>query len=405
MRKSILTSKFLSAVIAFGAVSMLAGWYQFCATAPAEFPYRSWTAWAIDDFLQQKQAPKVVFMGSSLVLVPVAGVDADYLNKRLDGSQHHRSLYFEQKFQQRTGISAPTFNFALPGEMPSDAFMITSYLLKNEKTPNLIIYGVGPRDFMDNLLPSPSATDPYRFLSRFGDVSPWASLMMPDWFDRFSYEAGRAIYMYGHKGDIADKLTAMAAVPVSNVAPLPSGAQPMSRDDMHTLMPEYHPFELHRGDAFFRPSTPEERAKFVDNIDEYRKRYKKLKMETFLTQMRFFTQTLGAAREHGTHVVVVAMPITDINRQLISDESWEKYRQSIKAVAQAQGCTFVDFNASNDFVRTDFGDTVHLHSAGGRLWLDKLVERLGDDQAIAAYLKAKPEPSPETLASQKGGAL
>jgi hypothetical protein len=384
--RQLLKSRFFIAAIAFAAVSLAAARAHFCATAPTDFPYKSWTAWAIDDFVSRTAAPRIVFLGSSLVLVPLAGVDADYLGKRLDGCEHHNSVYFERKFAERTGIKASTFNFALPGEMPSDAYMIADYLLKGEKTPDVIVYGVGPRDFMDNLLPSPAATDPYRFLSRFGDITAWAPLMMPEKFERFNFEIGRALYLYGHKEDIVQTLSTNAA----QALPLVANANAMDNETLHKLLPQYRPFELHRGEAFFRPSTAEERARFTDNLDEYKKRYKQLKWDTFLTQMRFFTETLSTARRHGSHVVVVAMPITDLNRQLLSKLSWDAYRSSIKAIARVEGASFVDFSEEPSFQRTDFGDTVHLHSGGGRRWLDMVIERLAQDDAVIAQLRAQP---------------
>src|SRR6185437_9884306 len=317
--RQLITSRFFIAVIAFGALSLLAGGMKLCAVAAADFPYYSWTAWAIDDFLHRKTPAKIVFVGSSLVLVPLCGVDADFLQQKLDGSEHHQSVYFERKFKEKTGLATRSFNFALPGEMPSDAYMITSFLLKGDKRPDVIVYGIGPRDFMDNLLPSPAATDPYRFLSRFGDVSPFASLMMPDWFERMSFEAGRALYLYGHKQEIAQKFVARAGKEFNRDAPWLFSAVPVTSDVRHQLLPDYQAFALGHGEAFFRPSTPEDHAKFVDNLAEYKKRYKNLKRETYETQMRFFTEALATAKARGVHAIVVAMPITDINRRLLSD--------------------------------------------------------------------------------------
>jgi hypothetical protein len=387
--RQLITSRFFIAVIAFGALSLLAGWMKLCAVAAEDFPYYSWTAWAIDDFLHQKTPAKIVFMGSSLVLVPLSGVDADFLQQKLDGSQHHQSVYFERKFAEKTGLNVSTFNFALPGEMPSDAYMITSFLLKGDKRPDVIVYGVGPRDFMDNLLPSPAATDPYRFLSRFGDVSPFASLMMPDFFERMSFETGRALYLYGHKSEIAGKLVASAGDAFNHDAPWLFRAAAMTNEERHQLLPDYQAFALGRGEAFFRPSTPEDRAKFVDNLAEYKKRYKNLKRQTFMTQMRFFTEALATAKARGVHAIVVAMPITDINRQLLSDANWDEYRTNIKTIARNEGATLVDFNEDGSFKRSDFGDTVHLHSGGGKLWLDKLIDRLAGDRDVVASLEER----------------
>ena len=400
----LIRSKFFIAVLAFGALSLLAGIYRFWQAQPTDYPYRSWTAWAIDDFLHQQQKPDLVFLGSSLMLVPLAGVDADFLNHRLDGSQHHRSVYFENSYRVKTGFQPRTFNFALPGEMPSDAYMITDFLLKGDRRPQVLVYGVGPRDFMDNLLPSPAATDPFRFLSRFGDISNYAPLMMPQFNERLSYELGRAIYLYGHKTDLADHFGAVAAKQVDHVAPLPASVKPASHEVIAHLLPEYRPFELQKGEAFFRPSSPADLNNFVDNVGEYRKRYKTLKRETFNTQLKFFHDTLETARQRGIQVVVVAMPITDINRGLLSASSWNAYHSAIKSIAADEGATFIDSEQETAFNRSDFGDTVHLHARGGKHFIDMLIGKLSQNPLINTCLKDGDSGS-TLCGTRDGGAL
>lgn len=381
--------RFVMAAAIFAALCIFAGATKFCALPPTQYPYRSWTAWTIDDFLKQTTAPDVVFLGSSLVLVPVTGVDADYLQKRLDGALHHESVYFDRLFSEKSGLAVHSFDFALPGEMPSDACLIANFLLKQPKTPSLVIYGVGPRDFMDNLLPSPASTDPYHFLARFGDVSKWAPLLMPDWVERFGYELGRLVYLYGNKSDIAANLSSAALSPLNKILPPVRLSSTEASSLMHQLLPGYKPFGLNIGEAFFRPlSTRAEDTAFTDNLAEYRKRYKTLNWQTYLTQMYFFADTLSCIRHQGSHCVVVAMPITELNRSLLSDQSWQMYRAGIKAVASREGATFVDFNDDNSFKQSDFCDTVHLHAGGGRKWLNKLIATLAGDRDIVADLRA-----------------
>ncbi len=383
--------------IVFGSVCAA---NRFGQNQPANFPLMTWTAWAIQDYLSRPKPPNIAFLGSSLMLVPLSGVDADYLNRRLDGAQHHTSHYFQSEFQKQTGFAIETFNFALPGEMPSDAFMITDFILKKKK-PNVIVYGVGPRDFTDNLLPSPASTDPFRSLSRFDDVSPQAGLMMPDWQQRFSFELGKLFFFYGQREDIVHNLQETAATAVDVLLPLPHGAQPISADTRHLLLPEYMPTELQKGQAFFRPTVAAERKHFTDNLEEYRKRYAKLKKQTFDTQLAFFTKGLESARLSGIHPVIVAMPITDVNRGLLPDSTWNLYRQSVRQAAQAHGATFIDFSEDKDFVLSDFCDTVHLHSGGGQKLLNKIIQAMAADKDVMSAVKANP--NSRFLSDREGG--
>lgn len=388
------------AAVAFALLSVVASAVHLWQAKPTDYPYHSWTSWAIDDFLAQKQAPDMVLMGSSLMLVPLAGVDADYFNQKLDGADHHHSQYVEKAFAPSVGAPIKTFNFALPGEMPSDAYLITKLMLESKKTPDVIVYGVGPRDFMDNMLPSAASTDPFRFLSRFVDIDHIAGAALPGWVERFNYELGKLCYFYGERNDLCTQFGKLTTTALN--ALLPPSDKLMSRTVVHSMLPEYKPFQLERTEAFFRPLSDTDLTTFVDNLAEYKKRYKTLNRKTFDTQFTFLTNSVKAAREAGVHVVVVAMPITDLNRQLISDKAWDLYRNTVKSVATTNGASFVDFSESPDFNRKDFSDTVHLHARGGRKFLDLLMAQLASDRELLTALR---KPQDVQLAGKSGGHL
>ncbi len=396
-------SRFLVAIVAFVAVSAVWGSTRLGALSPSDFPFYTWTACAIEDFLSNEQGrPQIDFVGSSLMLAPIGGVDADFTNAAVDAPHHHRSLYFENAFKKRTGESIKTFNFALPGEMPSDAYLMTKFLMKGEKRPDVIVYGVGPRDFLDNLLPSPSATDPYAWLSRFGDVNDRISLISPDWQTRLNYEIGRLIYPYGQKVDLTNSFGRVVATTLNKLVPPTDGGSPMSV--RRVILPEYRNFEVAKNECLFTPTTDANRPAFSDNIAEYKKRYKHMKWDTYLTQMRFMIDILNIARERKTHMVIVAMPITPINRSLLSDLAWDTYKRSIKVIALAKGATFIDMEGSGKFSLKDFSDTVHLHSGGGAKLLNLLAERLSTDHAVMTALNqpAKVDHNSTAVAGLKG---
>jgi len=369
---------------------------------------KSWVGWAVNDFITSAERPNVVFLGSSLMLVPLSGNDANYLHKKLDGSKHHHAQYFQDVLKKRTGYLASAYTFALPGEMPSDAFMLTNFLLKDEKQPDVIVYGVGPRDFMDNLLPSPSATDPFRVLSQLGSIDDYASLFLPDWQARLDYELGKVFYFYKDREKITGALFTQANNYINKILPAPGGGK-FSIFDRRQLLPAYHPAELEIGEAFFRPETAADKKRGIyDNLAEYRKRYKELKWDTFLTQMQFFANFLDTAKKRGIHVVVMAMPITEVNRSLLSDRAWNIYMHSVKALAQAKGASYINLHDSGAFQVTDFMDTVHLSPDGGKKMLDYLVETIRSDSKTLSYLNQNKQIETTTLAQtakRKGNSL
>lgn len=381
-----LASRTLAALLFFALVNVTWGMVGFGKLAPEDFSYDTWTSCAITDYLHGiKSAPDVAFLGSSLVLFPSGGVDADLLNKQIDGPRHHSSLYFERKFQERTGQKISTFNFALPGEMPSDAYMITRFILKDQRRPNVIVYGVGPRDFMDNLLPSPSATDPFHHLARFGDYSTQIDKISPEWQDRLNYELGRLSFPYGHKEDLVHAFErATAKIANTELGKLPILVVPMKL--RRKILPDYRPGEVGVAECMFQPYVDRARPAFSDNLVEYRKRYKELKWNTFLDQMDFLSRTIDIAKERGTKFVLVSMPITELNRQLLSPTAQAAFKETVHVLAANKGVTFIDLDGSNNYKLSDFEDTVHLHSGGGRKMLSAIAESLAQSSDIRAAL-------------------
>lgn len=398
-----LSSRVVWVLCAFFLLNAIWAQSRFGVLNAADFPFYTWTACAIEDFLKKESGrANIVFLGSSLVLSPLGGVDADFLKRPLDAPRHHRSLYFEQSLFQKSGQSLRTFNFALPGEMPSDAYLITNFLCKKNKQPDLIIYGVGPRDFMDNLLPSPQATDPFQYLSRFGDYSAHIDTIAPDWQQRLNYELGRLIFCYGDRVDLSHNTERYITHGLDRFVP-PVG-KPLGIKFRRIILPEYHPFEVGLNECLFQPYTDKTRPPFVDNIAEYRKRYRQLKWDTFLSQMEFLSSTLDVARARGIRVILVSMPITDINRNLVGPFAADVYLKSLRVIAKAKGATVIDLDRSGQFKLQDFSDTVHLHSGGGAKMLDMLAEKLVAERVVKS-IDTRSHSETSNLASRKESLL
>jgi len=398
----------LAAVAIFFVLNAVWAQTKIGTLKPQDFPFYTWTGLAVEHlFKKEVGTPSVAFVGSSLVLYPVGNVDSDLVNGEIDAPRHNRSWYFEKKFKEASGREIRSFNFSLPGEMPSDAFLIEKFLFKGDKSPNVLVYGVGPRDFMDNLLPCPQATDPFLWLSRFGDYNDHIASIAPDWQTRLTYELGRAIFTYGHRIDLSTSGARVVASVLDKIAP---ATKPLSIADRRQIMPEYHPFECGVNDAMFRPYVDRPQPAFVDNVAEYKNRYRQLKWDTFLTQMKFLSETIDIAKSRGTTVVLVSMPVTDINRRLLGPHAADVYNKAVHVLASSKGVKLVDLFNAGGYEITDFNDTVHLNSVGGRKMLTALAQELASDKKVSSALNIKPLPvvsplEPLHLASRKESLL
>jgi hypothetical protein len=75
-------------------------------------------------------------------------------------------------------------------------------------------------------------------------------------------------------------------------------------------------------------------------------------------------------------VVVVNMPLTKNNRDLLDKSIYEKYMSSVSEIAQKHHSPFIDMDNSNQFTLSDFYDSTHLNEAGGKKLFAALAERI-----------------------------
>jgi hypothetical protein len=382
--------RFATAFLAFVLIFQLIARSNMVHIDPLAGTRRTWTTWALHDFLRVNEgAPDVVFLGSSLMLTPINMADAQALHTTFDGALHHESNWFEAVVKDKTGSDINTFNFALPGEMPSDAFLIEKDVLKAEKTPKVIIYGVGPRDFMDNLLASPSSTDPYHWLAKLDSSDSEWEFCGQDWYQKLNCAIANAFMPNRLRLQLAEDVTARTATLVDAIVPAPPGGYVFTPQQKHEMMPGFHSMDVVLGECLFEPRVDIHAGRFVNNLDEYRGRYAHPDWDKFQTQLTFLAKALNLANQRHIQFVLVAMPITDVNRGLISDQAWGAYKNGLGALARSKNVVYLDLNKSTDFTEFDFGDTVHLNALGGIKIVKQLAELTVADPRLSEALGLK----------------
>ncbi len=364
--------------------------FQADKKVPQEVSKHTWTEWALIDFQKQIDNPApIVFLGSSLVLYPLNLVDANFLNRFVDGAIHHTSIMFDHLLQNNNDLPITTFNFALPGAMPSDVYLIANLLLQGKNQPQLIIYGVGPRDFLDNVLSTPASTDPYRCLSKilWKTNSPKTvfSYIGQDWQSQLNYFLMQHLPLYGQQEHIEQSLS-RKFLPISNaiIAALPAR---ISTQKLHILLPNYDPMAIDLNQCLFSPhDNAVDPYRFEKDLNEYRKRYRKVNWDIYTCQTGFFVDFLKFTKQHNIKVLVVEMPITSTNRQLLPGYVFAAYKEHLRVLSRPYGAHFIDLDDSGCFNDQDFTDTVHLNTTGGIKCL-KLISSYVKQHRLVGQLK------------------
>ncbi|CAN5258202.1 hypothetical protein BH11CYA1_BH11CYA1_01690 [soil metagenome] len=394
-RKKLLVSKLLSsyvvcAALLFVGLEAIAGAInnyspQTLNLSPYKSANRSWVWWNVRDFSQLTAAPDIVLLGSSLMMAPLHGGDAVHLNFAQNVPLHHKSQLLEDLLKENFNRTYHTFAFALGGEMISDAWAISDTLLKGDRKPKVIIYGVAPRDFMDSALPSPSSTEIYKYMSRIGDLSAVDKEAYANFWQKAENSLGKVSFTYKHRPDflyvqhrwakeLFRKLLGYKELELVN-SPFHVRKQAFSE------LPE----DNGPGSLFVDPPGPTQEA-YVANLDEYRHRYRRVDLKLFNTQLSFLERLLALSEKENIRIVLVNMPLTEDNVNLMPPGFYQNYLDKVTALSTTHKALLLNLNDPKIFPQKYFTDSVHLNSRGGEHFFQVLADRLKADPETATII-------------------
>lgn len=317
---------------------------------------------AVNEFNALKQKPSIVLLGSSLVMHPFWSMDKQRDMKGVgDIFHHHGSATLEDELR-KVGFKDPhVFSFAIFGQMVSDAYIYVNEFLGKDKAPEYLIYGIAPRDFSDSDLSSPMATNTFKRLVNLDNLAPYANLYLSDFKDKLDFVMGRTCYFYGHRWRLQqdfDKVVERGYVAFGIHKP--------------AVKVDY------KNAGFMLFGGYKER--WDSSEKEYARRYKNIAERDLSLQKGFLKRLLELSCQRGTKVILLNMPLTERNRNLLPPGFYKQYRSELKSIANQSGVEFLDLGDSPEFTEWDFWDTAHLGPSGGHKVLNHLVPLLSKMQ-------------------------
>ncbi|MCA9805328.1 MAG: hypothetical protein KC777_25335 [Cyanobacteria bacterium HKST-UBA02] len=310
---------------------------------------------ALNEFKALPRRPDVVLLGSSLVMYPFWSTDKKEHPEIGDIFHHHRSLALEERLAQKDGKPV-VFSMAIFGQMASDAYIYANEFLKGERKPPVLVWGVAPRDFYDAELSGPMQTISFQRLVGLDNLVRYADLYLPGFQERADFIFSKSVFLYGRRWHIqkevnkgADKLYNLAS-PGSTVA-RPGWEKGQS--------------------GFVFTGTRED--VWENSKQEYQKRYKNIDLDKLSLQMSFMDGLLKVCQERGIKVVLVNMPLTATNRDIMPAGFYDSYRSELSKIAGQRGAELADFGSDTSFEDGDYWDTCHLSYQGGFKLMDKLA--------------------------------
>lgn len=380
-----LRSTFLVAFAIFALGNIYCSFLNPFEFDPFKFSYRGWAWWTMNDLKRTASVHNVAVLGSSLMVSAVAGCDANYLKKSLDLTRYHHVTYLDDLLKKHIGGTFDTFNLSAPGQMPSDAYLALRAMVSTSSRPDVVVYGVAPRDFVDSMLSGPNDTDHFKYLTRFVNIDDVATHEFRSPWSKLEWCMQRLVFLYGNSLDFRLAFGDATTDAVNKFMPKPPTNHPFTWWDRTKILPRYMPAEIHPEAVMSTPLVAQG-IKFADNTVEYKRRYSKPDPDTFKTQMYFLRKLAEFCQRERIQLVLVNMPIMQSNVALLDQQTYHQYLAELRKFAWNTGCTYYDLCDFARYNKSDYHDTVHLNAFGGKKLFDSLVTALKSEPRAANAL-------------------
>ena len=136
---------------------------------------------------------------------------------------------------------------------------------------------------------------------------------------------------------------------------------------------------------------------FMDNSAEYRFRYKNPNNKQFDGQVGYLERMLAETRAKGIKVILINMPLTEINVALMPPGFYANYMKKMEHLTEQYQAQMLDLNDPKLFPKKYFGDTAHLNVPGGKHFMEVLADKVSADKNLAATLQGVSLPNSQTL--------
>lgn len=391
----------MALLVVFGLNLTFLCFHPFLKADPDALPSaRSWVWWATQDYMHlHHEPPRVVLLGSSMVMNASWLQEAAYIKKDVDFVVNHRSTYLESVIEKHIpGAKATSFNFGMPGEMISDGYMIQRALFNGAEKPKVVALCLGTRDFMDTSFDCAAGTKPFQYLERFTDTHDLLELSMPNIWQRKNFYIKEFVYFEGQKWPIQVTLSEH----IKNILhPLVAAfCKPSALDiqSEHDKQYAFYRSDIEKGVWVAHPTTP---YHYYDNSGDWQRRHKNPNQKMFDNQLKWLELSLERCKKENIAPVIVNVPISPIALSLIPAQVYKRHVDTLQAVAAKYGCLYVDSNAKQTFVAQDFTDVCHMGASGGKKLLDIVGQAIADDARASMALT----PSGSRVAGQPGAEI
>lgn len=397
--KRLAQSGFAAALCLFVSLNLfLAAFVPLDRLSPSDLPKKnSWECHRALQFVSDSSSlgvPEVVLFGSSLMMIPSTCAEADYLNKVVDPVIEPYSYLMDNLLKANSEDKGHScFNFALPGAMISDHYMVSKSLFNQERKIKLAVLGISLRDFIDCSVDCAAATPAYNYFQRYfsdQELEEMLPLSMPSIANRGEYLVNKYFYLFGKRLELMKSIDDNIRVSVNQTL---GALFPQYSDDNFIASRKNNDTKTSITDVDnilsaqdIRPGSylipPNMQLPWQDNTREYKKRFKNANQESFVIQSKYLEKMIEHHNRLGIVTMLVNMPLTEANMKLMPEGSYKKYEELIATLSNREDVVLLDLNDGAKFDIKCFRDTVHMNGRGGKLLMAKIADFISSSSSV-----------------------
>ena len=359
-------------------------------------PYNATAAvrksFAVDgkDIKQGKAISEVVLLGSSLVVAPSLQSEAAFQAHPLERFKERRLTYFEDCLKKALNTKADLRSYLLAtgGEMASDAYFLEKNVLLNAPDNGqhmAVIYGIAPRDFQDNLFPRVDSSGIFQVLGGLDDLPVVYQSQPGMTFDEGgSVFLGRLSSLMRYRLDLLRVLTVRGKRTIEKLVP---GVMFEKYNDSLALKRQKDGLfpEEAQGTPLVYPAVAIDHNDWKKTNYEYIRRYNPIDKSKSEIQFAYFERFLQLAAAKHLNVLVVNMPISIANKDLIPPGFYDGYVSRTKALCTQYGADYANMNGESWSDNKNYVDSVHLKPEVSQAFLQDLAKAVARSSiAVAA---------------------
>lgn len=339
-----------------------------------------------------KSTSDIILLGSSLILEP-----SESANRTRGGSkdspleQRCDCKCYEQEIFKRYGQSLRVATLGVPAAMFSDQYRIVRSIVDNDQKPKLLVITFGPRDFMDNTVSKRLDDTPVARI-----FSAYESQRMS--LQNFSLQKLSNLFQYQKTFGRLLRIKVRRQL-------IEWTCKKLDRYDSLWLASEqqvskkvqYKASAKSSESSLISPISAQQRMSL--SLADYKNRYTPFDNEACELQINYLNQILATCSDKSIPVMLLAMPLTNENLQLLHPSSKAQIDKGLHDLCSKYHIDLVDMNEQTKFAYDShlFSDSVHLNREGCEKFIADfadLLSQTGVSRKILHPRSSLPSPNP-----------